>query len=182
MSLHRAALLTLMLLAGCAAEMPQQPLPGSGTVTSTGAAAAGLAAERRSLTHIGLRDCDGYRLDIYAPARLTAASQSQGNIYLRASAYRAGGGIRVALPAGAARLQRQTGAGWQDLPLQAAGGAASASLSASGGVAATGIAQQLGQSSPLPAGQYRLWSGRFSGQRAGAASCSLSPLWQFTVE
>lgn len=177
----RGAFVALLLLAGCATTGTQSlNAPAAGANTTS---AAAFNAERRSLSHIGLRDCGTYRLDLFAPARLNAASQSEGVIYLRAYTYAAGGPIRLSMPANAARLQRQLGGSWQDVPLTAsAAGGTAASVGASGGVASTPVAQQLAQPAALPTGQYRLWSGRFAAQRTAGPACALSPLWQFTVE
>lgn len=178
----RGALVAALLLAGCATSGTQQSTGVSGGGTLADASAV-FNAERRGLSHIGLRDCGTYRLDLFAPARLNAVSQSQGSLYLRVDAYGAGGPIQVSLPGRAARLQRQTGGAWQDVPMAAALAEASvASMAASGGVASTPVAGQLAQLAPLPAGHYRLWSGRFAAQRSGGAACALSPLWQFSVE
>lgn len=177
----RCAIVALMALAGCATTATQSADTPAAVEANTNAAIA-FYTERRGLSHIGLRDCNTYRLDLFAPARLNATSQSEGAIYLRAYAYGAGGPIQVSMPANAARLQRQVGGRWQDMPLMASASMAAASVGASGGVVSTPIAQQLAQPATLPPGQYRLWSGRFAAQRSGGAACALSPLWQFTVE
>ncbi|MBC9247096.1 hypothetical protein H4P12_10275 [Paracoccus sp. 11-3] len=174
------ALAALTVLAGCGSTGTQSvntPVAGASTTAS-----AAFNAERRGLSHIGLRDCGSYRLDLFAPTRLNTAKQSDGAIYLRAYTYGAGGPVQMRIPASAARLQRQTGGAWQDVPMTASAMASAASVAASGGVVSTPIAQQLAQPTPLPAGQYRLWSGQFAAQRSGGAACALSPLWQFTVE
>lgn len=162
------ALLALALLAGCAA-------PGGPAVTPAGpVAAAANMPDRASLRRIGYRNCNGYAMELFAPARVTTASVAGQALYLRAYPYRGGGAIQTQLPGAATRVQQQAGSGWRDLPVVAAG-----SASAGGSVASVPLAQQFGQVAVQP-GRYRLWLGSFSASRGGAV-CSINPVWQFDI-
>lgn len=176
-----AAALVLALLAGCAA-VPQggAPMPAAAS-PDTGQAQAALSAQRAGLRRIGYRNCDGYAIELFAPARIPAASAPQQSLFLRAYAYRAGGPIRLDVPGAAARLQRQTGSGWQDLPRPAAQGGSSVPGSPAGAVASASLAGQLGFVEPLIPGHYRVWLGRFSASRAGGSACAMTPVWQFDI-
>ena len=176
------ACLALAFLSGCGAAVTQMPAISatSQAVTAQGSAAASAAdfrASRPGLRRIGYRNCDGYAIELFAPARLSAARANQQSLFLNAYAYRGGGAVRLTLPGAATRLQRQTAGGWQDLPLAAATGGGSVG----GPLAAVTLAQQLGQSAPLQPGRYRAWLGQFSASRAGGATCAIAPLWQFDL-
>lgn len=180
-----AAALLLALLAGCGAA-PQGGAPvASAAAPGDGAAqaqaASALSAQRAGLRRIGYRNCDGYAIELFAPARITAASASQQALFLRAYAYRAGGAIRLDLPGAAPRLQQQTGSGWQDLPRPAALGGGAVTGGSSGAVASASLPRQLGVTDPLNPGHYRAWLGRFSASRAGGAACAMTPVWQFDI-
>jgi hypothetical protein len=102
---------------------------------------------------------------------------AQQSLFLNAYAYRGGGAIRLNLPGAAARLQQQTGSGWQEVPMVAAASGASVS----GTVAAVPLSQQLGATAALNPGHYRAWLGQFSASRAGGAACAITPVWQFDL-
>ncbi|TRW98238.1 hypothetical protein FNJ84_05515 [Paracoccus sp. M683] len=166
----RASLMALALLAGCAAPVVvQQAAPVTGPMVSAAA-----MPDRASLRRIGYRNCDGYAMELLAPRQVSVASVAGQALYLRAYPYRAGGAIQTRLPGVAARIQQQTGSGWRDLPVVAAG-----SGSTGGATASVSLAGQLGQVAPQP-GHYRLWLGQFSASRGGA-TCSMSPVWQFDI-
>ena len=178
----RAAALSLALLAGCAAVpqggAPTNAVPGA----DTGQAQAALTSQRAGLRRIGYRNCDGYAIELFAPARITAASAPGQSLFLRAYAYRAGGPIRLNLPGAATRLQRQTAAGWQDLPRQSALGGSAVTGSSSGAVASASLPLQLGFVEPMNPGHYRAWLGQFSASRAGGGrACAMTPVWQFDI-
>lgn len=172
-------ILALALLSGCAAAVVQAPPAPVSPVTTQAptASAADFNTARPGLRRIGYRNCDGYAIELFAPARPSAANTGQQALYLNASAYRGGGAIRLTLPGVATRLQRQTGGGWQDLPMVAGSGAGTVG----GPLAAVSLSGQLGQSIPLPAGHYRAWLGQFSASRAGGSACAITPVWQFDL-
>ncbi|HRM73852.1 MAG TPA: hypothetical protein PLI13_03965 [Paracoccus sp. (in: a-proteobacteria)] len=174
----RAALAAILLIAGCAAPTGQGP--GATTAPASASAspsAADFAAARPGLRRIGYRNCDGFAMELFAPARMTMASVPGQALFLRAYAYRGAGEIRTQLQSHPARLERQAGGQWQDLPVTAA-----APGPVSGGnLAQVPLLQQLGQAGPLPPGHYRLWLGTFMASR-GAATCSMAPVWQFDLD
>lgn len=178
----RAALAAILLIAGCAAPTGQGPgattasAPASAPA-SVSATVADFAAARPGLRRIGYRNCDGFAMELFAPARMTMASVPGQALFLRAYAYRGAGEIRTQLQSHPARLERQAGGQWQDLPVTAA-----APGPVSGGnLAQVPLLQQLGQAGPLPPGHYRLWLGTFMASR-GAATCSMAPVWQFDLD
>ncbi|AUH63691.1 hypothetical protein [Paracoccus zhejiangensis] len=172
-----------LLLAGCAAA-PGATVAPVGNVpiaAGQGQAQASYASQRAGLRRIGYRNCDGYAIELFAPARISAASASGQSLFLRAYAYRGGGPIRLSLPGAASRLQQQTASGWQELPRQSALAGSSVTGSTSGAIASASLPQQLGFVEPMNPGHYRAWLGQFSATRAGGASCAITPVWQFDI-
>lgn len=180
-----------LALAGCEAGTARAPVGAAQGDSSTPlpdqqAKNAQFQAQRSVLRRIGYRNCNGFDIQLFAPQRLTADMAGQA-LYLRAKAYRAtgGGAVTLTLPGNAARLQRQSGTGWQNLPMNAAAGAsrstASAGQLAAGSVATVSVSRAVGQSGPLAAGRYRLWLGAFTASQVGGSACSMSPVWQFSV-
>ena len=171
------------MLAGCAAApgavvAPVATLPAA---AGQGQAQSAYAAQRAGLRRIGYRNCDGYAIELFAPARISASSAPGQSLFLRAYAYRAGGAIRLNLPGAAPRLQQQAATGWRDLPRPSALAGSSVSGSASGAIASASLPQQLGITAPMTPGHYRAWLGQFSATRAGGASCAITPVWQFDI-
>lgn len=171
----KAALLALILLAGCAATGTAPAVAPGAQPVGAASAAADFAAARPGLRRIGYRNCDGYAVELFAPARVGRATIEGQSLFLRAYAYRAGGAIRTRLPGAAARVQQRSGSGWRDLPLTVSG-----SGSIGGAFTSVPLVAQLGQGASLPPGRYRLWLGQFSASRDGA-SCAISPVWQFDI-
>lgn len=191
----RAAILGLVVLAGCAAPGGQgqapvvamsQPPAATSPVPDMAGAQAQFAAQRAGLRRIGYRNCNGFDLQLYAPQQVTPTGAGQ-SLFLRAQAYRAigGGQFTLTVPGTAPRLQRQTSAGWQDLPMNAS--AASRSLAvpaaqlATGAVVSLPLAPALGQRAPLTPGRYRLWLGQFAAQQSGGSACAMQPVWLFDI-
>lgn len=187
MSLRAA--FAVLLLAGCAGAATQGPggpaMTGSATTPAASAVANSAAgpfnATRSQLRRIGYRNCNGYAMELFAPARITSASLAQQSLFLNAYAYRAGGAIRLNLPGAASRLQAQTAGGWQDLPRAATLSGSSLTGSASAAVASAALPAQLGVTAPLNPGHYRAWLGQFSASRAGGAACAMTPVWHFDL-
>ncbi|AUH32266.1 hypothetical protein [Paracoccus tegillarcae] len=188
----RVGLMAVALLAGCAATGGQapsasmsQPPASTSPVPDMASAQAQFGAQRAGLRRIGYRNCNGFDIQLYAPQRVTASGAGQA-LFLQARSYRAtGGNVTLNVPGTASRLQRQTGAGWQDLPMRASAAGRSSGVSAAqlatGAVMSVPLVPALGQAGALPAGHYRLWLGPFSAQQAGGGACTMSPVWQFDI-
>lgn len=173
--------LAALALAGCAAAPGGPVAPVAGLSADQGQAQAAYAAARPGLRRIGYRNCDGYAIELFAPARVTAASAPQQSLFLRAYAYRAGGAIRLSLPGAAPRLQQQAGTGWRDLPRPSALAGSGVTGSATGALAPAALPSQLGFVEPMTPGHYRAWLGQFSASRAGGSACAMAPVWQFDM-
>ncbi len=184
----RAALLAL-LLAGCAAPQagvaPRPDMPSAGLTSSR----AAFAAARPGLRRIGDRNCDGFAMELFAPARMTRATLADAALWLGLRAYQPSGGgysLNAASAIAGARLDRQADGRWQPVAAGAAAPASDIAISSADAAASAVFRLPLsdlpGLNAGLAPGHYRLWFGAFTARDGAGRTCRMNPMWRFDLE
>lgn len=185
----------ILSLAGCAAPVGVVNVPPVPTAAperpaeAQGAARAAFAAARPGLRRIGYRNCSGFSMELFAPARVSRAGLEAQSFWWVLRSYAPGrhGNLRLTTP-DTGRLEARSGQGWQDMPRVRFARVDARSVPVGdltgGAVIRLPMAELLGLSpdaAPAP-GSYRFWSDRFYAQGDLGPVCTMSPMWRFDLQ
>lgn len=189
----RAGLLVLML-AGCAAQVPMAP-PGPEAAAMRNSDAQ-FRAERPMLRRVGYRNCDGYSMELLVPRQVARDPRGQ-NIWWQITPYLPGrnSSYLISVPDDfdmpGWRTQRRAGNGWQALERSSAAHLRDTPRRI------TFSAADLGSSLPIPQGlsdaigvaadqltpgSYRVQASDFIVETPSGGRCSMRPFWVFDVQ
>lgn len=193
--MNRVIAAFVLALSGCSAQVSgvtAPPVPATAPARAPEAMAparAAFAAARPGLRRIGYRNCSGFSMELFAPARVSRSGLEVQSFWWVLRSYQPArhGAVRLTTP-DTGRLEQRAGQGWQQMPRDRFASVDAVDVPVgdmlAGAVIRLPMASVMGlaQGSTPEPGSYRFWSERLYAQGDLGPVCNMSPMWQFDLE